>query len=199
MFREWIGERVLPQEQLAEIGKNIRLRKQIRTLEGAARALVFDVPKKYARYKRRCLEQGKWFRKQDDPQPNVLAPAEADILLLVMLRHARRASGMLQSAKWLTPIESRYLMQVLVDEATDFSCVQLAAMLELSHPKIRSWLACGDFRQRITREGISSSDDVRWIKGVTGVDDIEIQEIRTDYRQSPKLRALAEAVATHSC
>ena len=197
-FREWIGDRVLPREQLVEIGKNIQLRKQIRTLEGAARALVFDVPKKYARYKRRCLEQGKWFRRQQDPQPNALAPAEADILLLVMLRNARRASAMLRNAQWLKSIEDRYLMQVLVDEATDFSCVQLAAMLELSHPKIRSWLACGDFRQRITREGISGSGEVRWIQDVTGVDHIETQEIKTDYRQSSKLHALAEALATHS-
>lgn len=93
----------------------------------------------------------------------MLAPAEVDILLLVMLRNARRALELVQDSSWLTAVKDRHLMQVFVDEATDFSCIQLACMLELSEPRLRSWFACGDFRQRITRSGITGPDEVRWI------------------------------------
>jgi hypothetical protein len=191
---KWIGNRVLPQEQLIDLGKKVQARKQVRTLEAGARALVFSVPRQYARFRRQCFESGKWFRKESAKFPSKLAPAEADILLLVMLRQARRARSILENKKWLKPIEDRYLIQVMVDEATDFSSVQLAATTELSHPRFRSWLACGDFRQRITREGVSSADEVRWIQNTSGIEQIDLEQIKTDYRQSPKLHALAKAL-----
>ena len=104
---------------------------------------------------------------------------------------------MLPEARWLQPVRDLYLVQVMVDEATDFSCVQLAAMIELSHPNIRSWLACGDFRQRITRQGISDASDVAWINRVAGVT-VETKEIHTDYRQTQTLHAVAEALVRGS-
>ena len=63
-----------------------------------------------------------------------------------------------------------------------------------AHPKLRAWFACGDFRQRITRHGILASDELRWIAAKANVSQIEIRQIETDYRQSPRLRALAEAL-----
>lgn len=197
VFQNWIGTRQILRPQLEELGKLIQLRRHIRTLEGAARALVFGVPRVYARYRRRCLEQGKWFRTGIEVKARSLAPAEVDVLLLIMLRNARRTMLMLPDARWLEPVRDRYLVQVMVDEATDFSCVQLAATIELSHPRVRSWLACGDFRQRITRQGISDGSDVSWIDRVTGVP-IDTSEIETDYRQTPMLHAFAEALAIGS-
>jgi superfamily I DNA/RNA helicase len=85
-------------------------------------------------------------------------------------------------------------MQVLVDEATDFSAVQLACMLELANPKLRAWFACGDFRQRITRHGILAIHERSWIAAKANVFQIETRQIDTDYRQSPRLRVLAEAL-----
>jgi hypothetical protein len=197
VFQNWIGTRKVSRPQLEELGRLIQLRRHIRTLESAARSLVFGVPRVYARFRRRCLEQGKWFRTGMEVKARSLAPAEVDVLLLVMLRNARRGISMLPDARWLQPVRDRYLVQVMVDEATDFSCVQLAATVELSHPRIRSWLACGDFRQRITRQGISDAADLSWIARVTGVP-VDISEITTDYRQTPMLHALAEALATGS-
>jgi hypothetical protein len=56
---------------------------------------------------------------------------------------------------WLEDIRSRYIPPVFVDEATDFSAVQLGCMAELAHPSLRSWFACGDFMQRITQHGVA--------------------------------------------
>ena len=87
--------------------------------------------------------------------------------MLVMLRNARRIVQYPDGKRlelstqhdWLENIKSRYLMQVFVDEATDLSAVQLACTIELANPKLRSWFACGDLRQRITANGIQ--DDFR--------------------------------------
>jgi hypothetical protein len=197
VFQNWIGTREILRPQLEELGRLIQLRRHIRTLEGAARSLVFGVPRIYARYRRRCIEQGKWFPAGIEVKARSLAPAEVDVLLLIMLRNARRAMSILPDARWLQPVRDRYLVQVMVDEATDFSCVQLAATIELSHPNVRSWLACGDFRQRITRQGISDASDVSWIGRVTGVS-VDTSQIETDYRQTPMLHAFAEVLAMRS-
>ncbi|HVZ17150.1 MAG TPA: hypothetical protein VG897_08545, partial [Terriglobales bacterium] len=104
VFQNWIGTRQIDRPQLEELGRLIQLRRYIRTLEGAARSLVFGVPRIYARYRRRCIEQGKWFLTGVEVKATSLAPAEVDVLLLVMLRNARRAMSMLPDARWLQPV-----------------------------------------------------------------------------------------------
>lgn len=68
-------------------------------------------------------------------------------------------------------------------------------MVELSHLKLRSFFACGDFRQRITGHGIQSSAELEWIQSVTGLrDSIEVREISFEYRQTDRLKRFAAAL-----
>ena len=134
---------------------------------------------------------------------NVIGSDEADVLILVMLRNARRlleyGSGYrIQNRTghdWLEDIKSRYLMlQVFIDEATKaFSAVQLACMLELAHPTLRSWFACGDFRQRVTKDGLKDRQQLAWVAATTGAR-IEERKVSMGYRQSRELRELAAAI-----
>jgi len=94
----------------------------------------------------------------------VISPLEADSIILLMLKNARRIMQRIPNLPWLGPIAEKYVMQLYVDEATDFSAVQLACMLELTHPKLRLWFACGDFRQRITSSGITRLDEIEWVR-----------------------------------
>ena len=133
---------------------------------------------------------------------NRISRDEVDILLLAMLRNARRvlqASGgrnldVPAGHGWLETIKSRYLMQVFVDEATDLSAAQLACTMELADPRLRSWFACGDLRQRITAHGIQDESEVDWLNRVAGVT-IDIRRIDIGYRQSRRLRELSDALA----
>jgi hypothetical protein len=193
---QWLKDRRPSSEDLLELGNNLESRRNLRILELGARSLVYDVPAIYVRYRRRCLEAGKFYEQRAKGQSNLLSPSEVDILLLVMLRNVRRAQSRLGDAPWLKPLTGKYLMQVAIDEATDFSSVQLACMVELSHPNLRSWFACGDFLQRITRTGIRAEDELNWIQQVTNVGAIEIQRININYRQSAPLQALSKALAT---
>ena len=82
-----------------------------------------------------------------------------------------------------------YQNQILVDEVTDFSPVQIACMAALANPRIRSFFACGDFNQRLTTWGSRSIDDMKWV-----FPDIELKEITVSYRQSQQLNDLARSI-----
>jgi DNA polymerase III delta prime subunit len=192
---KWLGDRRPPATDMADLGHKVQLQRRLRILSGAPRSLVFAVPPIYSRFRTRCAGAGRWFRNMV-PRYNRISPAEADILILVMLRNSRRALRMLGETNWLKPIADRYVMQVLVDEATDFSAVQLACMLELANPKLRAWFACGDFRQRITRHGIRTVEELHWIAAKADVKEIETRQVQVDYRQSPRLKLLADALDT---
>src|ERR1017187_7621332 len=192
----WIGRRRLAQDQLLALGRKLLVRWKVRVLDGAARDLVGAVPAIYARFRRRSASRGVYYRKDAEASSfsSVLSPLETDVVILAMLRNARRSLERLPDAAWLQSITGRYVMQLFVDEATDVSSVQLACMLELSHPKLRSWFACGDFRQRITKSGITSHDEIEWLGRVAQVQNLEVREITSEYRQSERLKALARAL-----
>ena len=93
----------------------------------------------------------------------------------------------------LERLQRRYRTQVLVDEATDLSPIQLACMATLARPRTRSFFACGDFSQRVTDWGIRSVDEMRWV-----VSDVEIKEVFVVYRQSRQLHELAREIVKMS-
>jgi superfamily I DNA/RNA helicase len=133
---------------------------------------------------------------------NMISPDEVDVVLLVMLRNARRVLRHLEARHdlavqydWLETMRGRYLMQVFVDEATDLSAVQLACTIELANPDLRSWFACGDLRQRVTATGIRNEAEIEWLNRTTGVR-IDIRKIDIGFRQSRKLRDFSDALAT---
>jgi superfamily I DNA/RNA helicase len=185
------------QDQFRALGQKLQLRKQVRVLDTAARDLVFNVPAVFTRFRRRSAGHGIYYRPEAGAADlaSVLSPLETDVVILLMLRNARRAFRRLPDAPWLESISGRYFMQLFVDEATDFSAVQLACMVELSHPKLRSWFACGDFRQRITGSGIKSHDEIEWIRRTTDLRDLAVREITSEYRQSGRLRVLAQVLS----
>ena len=194
---ECLGDSVPPEQDYAKLGRVLVVRDGLRRLHRSARDLVFRVPTAYARFRREAMKENCWYL--DDIQSllsnNRISPAEVDILILCMLRNARVVGDAVRDSPWLDVIRDRYTGHLYVDEATDFSAVELACMLELAHPKLRSWFACGDFRQRITWSGLTGRDELGWIQKQTGVSDIEKREIKRYYRQSPRLIVLATELA----
>jgi DNA helicase IV len=156
---------------------------------------VLGVPRIYARFRPQAAKEGRLFRPEMSTQSSAIASDEVDVLILVMLRNARKLLTYNNSQKllnstnheWLESIKSRYLMQVFVDEATDFSAVQLSCMLELAHPSLRSWFACGDLQQRITANGLEDVSELQWLRSGSNAP-IDIEEVAIGYRQTHRLR-----------
>jgi superfamily I DNA/RNA helicase len=160
----------------------------------------------YARFRGQSVRDGRHFIPGEATTNffarNKITPDEVDVVILVMLRNARvllqysarRRLENVTSQDWLESIKNRYFIQVFVDESTDLSAVQLACTIELANPQLRSWFACGDLRQRITAIGLRNRAEIEWLNRVTGVR-IDIKEIEIGYRQSQRLRDLADALS----
>ncbi|MHC2432712.1 ATP-binding domain-containing protein [Bradyrhizobium sp. USDA 4451] len=207
LVSELVGARMPDRSQLKQLGSDIVLRSRIRALVQAPRSAVLGVPAIYSRFRRQAVREGSaFFKTGSDVSAFVarhqISAHEADILILVMLRNARRfaahaGSGRTHAAarnEWLARIQSRYLAQVFVDEASDLSAVQLACTVEMADHRMRSWFACGDLRQRITAHGISNTSEIEWVGRHTGVR-IDVCKVNVGYRQSQNLRELSNAFA----
>lgn len=193
---EILGERAPDDSELATIGAKLATASALRRILNAPRASVVGIAPIYRRFR---ATHGECF--VPDIDRSKISPAECDILLLQAIKSARwifasnrRLLTDPSIPGWLEAVRQRFFVQVFVDEATDFSAVQLACTLGLAHPGLQSWFACGDFRQRVTRHGIQECEEMQWISDRMGSRGIELREIAIGYRQSAKLRQLTQAL-----
>lgn len=80
-----------------------------------------------------------------------------------------------------------------IDEATDFSIIDLLAINSFKHPEISSVTLSGDIMQRITVDGLNSWEDFSRI-----VPGTERMDLEVSYRQSPTLLSLAQLIYERS-
>lgn len=191
---EWLGERGLTELDRADVGASLLVQASARRFVNPVKRYIDAFPKRYRVFRRERQSASTWYAK-DGVEARDIHPLELDIVLLGILRAAgdliSRANVLrdIESPAWssLQPILGHYRNQILVDEATDFSPIQLASMAALAHPRLRSFFACGDFNQRLTTWGTRSADDLKWV-----FPDFDIKEVSISYRQSKQLNALAQ-------
>lgn len=192
-IRDWLGERVPSDEWLKILGGEMTFQNALRRFRNAWKRYVLDVPASYRAFRRHCIAEQRYAYRAPD-NPTHIDVVELDAIVLLMLRSARELMqqefvrndlGQPQFFE-LARIASHFQHQVLVDEATDFSMLQLACMESLTSLKTQSFFACGDFNQRITGHGIRTLEQVRWIS-----ERIQDKRITTVYRQSRMLNAFA--------
>jgi hypothetical protein len=80
--------------------------------------------------------------------------------------------------------EQKYV--IAIDEASDFSLVEIAAISSFSHPKYNSVTLSGDLMQRMTDYGLSDWKQLKLL-----FPDLEQGRLTVSYRQSPILLGLA--------
>ena len=155
-----------------------------------------SIQKRYREFRSLRQKEGEWYQFQNENSLTIY-PLELDIVLLAILRAIRNLLDIAwddidNNAKgWaaLRPYKDIFRNQILVDEATDFSPVQLACMAALGHPRLNSFFACGDFNQSITTWGIRSHDELNWIDP-----GFATKELTVAYRQSQRLSNFAKAL-----
>jgi DNA polymerase III delta prime subunit len=193
---EWLGARSLNEVDLAEVGASLIVQANARRFVNPVKRYLDVIPKYYRAFRRERQTETLWYQ-QDEFEARDINPLELDIILLAILRAAgdllSRPNVLrdIDSPVWasLKPILGHYRNQILVDEATDFSPIQLAGMAALAHPRLRSFFACGDFNQRLTTWGSRSTADLKWVFA-----DFDIREVTVSYRQSKQLNELAHAM-----
>ncbi len=190
---EWIGERTLPDGELNKIGESLQTQVALRQFASPVKRYINGVAGRYRRFRRARQLENNWYV-ADLSSPTDVDPLEVDIMLLCVMRATSSLLGdrtirrNIDSAVYAPLKDFLGLVrnQIMVDEATDFSPIQLACIGALSSPEVRSFFACGDFNQRLTTWGSRSTDEMRW-----AFPQIEIRPIHVSYRHSRQLNELA--------
>lgn len=194
----FLGDRVPSASELEELDRLTVLRREVAFLATTHKSLTEGIPAAFQRFRRRGLrDDGPYAPTQRDRiVRGEIGASELDVVILAMLRSVRRLASRPDRTAVGTPlaiveaVRGEYRVQVLVDEAADFSAVQLGCMYGLSHPTFGSLFAAGDLRQRMTSSGILSSSELNLV-----APDFVEEKISIGYRQSPSLTAFASEVA----
>lgn len=194
---ELIRERDLAAPDLKDVGQILVLQRAAGRLAGAPSHYLRRMPQRYRRFRREMREACTWYPVNTHAKSSA-QPAEIDIIMLAMLRAAsaferdRLLAGRLADRRppMLDAIARLRRNQVLVDEMTDFSPVQLACMAALAKPVTQSLFLSGDFNQRLTLWGSRTEQQIDWV--APGID---LRRISITYRQSHKLAAFGRRLA----
>lgn len=190
---QWLGDSVPSDGVLLEIGQRISFQNGLRRFVSAFRRYVNDVPTSYQLFRKERGETEEFYC-ETASNPSHLSPTELDAIVLLMLRNCRTLLSQSFIEKNLSAprfeslrnLASLFRNQIMVDEATDFSMLQLACMESLTTLKSRSFFACGDFNQRITHSGVRTMEQIAWVSSR-----ISEKSITQIYRQSRALNAFA--------
>lgn len=187
------------EKTLVELGKRHLDLRSISPLTKGHEILLDQIPAYYNRFRRMLLREKSAYLKTDratDIRENKLSRSEVDLLIFIMLKNARsifkRHSDLLFDNTWLSnqileKIRAEYRVQVLVDEATDFSSLQLGCMFFLSHPRFNSFVLSGDLMQRVTNHGLAD-----WQECNLFLKKLEKHTLDKSYRQSARLLQIAK-------
>lgn len=192
---ESLAENIPSKDTLLNIGRQICLQNGLRRFINSHRRYVLEISQSYLNFRRDNANS--IFYKDIKNVRDQISPAELDGIVLLTLKNTRTlitqsfVSRSIESAKYayLTNITELFRNQIMVDEATDFSMLELACMANLSSIQTNSFFACGDFNQRVTSTGIRSDRQLEWI-----LPNIKKHTVRNVYRQSRALNRFAEAL-----
>lgn len=199
MLLAWLGtDRIPADDEIAELGKLLAEQSRLRRFERLERLFLRGIPARYKRFRTEMAKAERWYE-ATPAKTSDIHWQELDLVILATLQIANellgdyrsRAGSELPAAGPLATIRYIQRAQVLVDEATDFSRVQLACMNELANPSTGSLFLCGDINQRLTSWGIKSNEALGWIG-----EGVERKSITVSYRQSRRLVDLAKQIAT---
>lgn len=193
---EWLKGRTLSVAGLRAIGKQLILQAAARQFVSPVRRYIDGLARRYSSFRRESQASGKWYQPSGFNDREI-SPLELDAILLAILRGCSELINRptilrnIDNPIWapLNAVMGCYRHQILVDEATDFSPLQLACMGALAHPRLRSIFACGDFNQRLTTWGVRSPEELSW--SIPGLD---VRSVNIAYRQSRQLNELSRDI-----
>ena len=128
---DWLGDRGFGEDDRAAVGRRLLLVQALRRFANPVRSFVCGVPARYVRFRRARRAEGRWYT--EAASGRLANHFEIDVILLAILRSAgmlladRRIGSALDEPAYasLGSVVGAQRSQILVDEATDFSPVQL--------------------------------------------------------------------------
>jgi hypothetical protein len=199
----WMGEALPADADLRALGDRLALIRELRVLTRPVRLYTDRIPRVYAQFRRKRISEGSWYVPEaiDAVRRQAITGLEVDLLILTFLTRARELEERLTGARAeeldsgshfevVRALRAERRAQVLVDEATDFSPLQLRCMVALADPVTRAFYASGDLLQRVTAWGIRDMGQLRWVSSA-----LEVHEVAIGYRQTRQLTEFADQLA----
>ncbi|KPA19314.1 helicase UvrD, partial [Candidatus Magnetomorum sp. HK-1] len=177
----WLKDRVLSEEKLMKLGKNLIIQSHLRKFLNPLKLYIDNASSLYLLYRKEKVKNNSPWYTNDIKMQNDVNSVELDMIILLSLQNIKSLIQFFSENEisrrfpLADLIFSEYRNQVLVDEITDFSPIQLACMKALTNPKINSFVGCGDFNQRITPWGTRTIEEMNWILPKVEIKSINIQ------------------------
>lgn len=192
----WVRDQRMSVPALTMLGERLLLQRALTRLLAAPDGYLRLIARRYRAFRRARIADGRWYVSSKVAADSI-GQLELDMIVLAMLRAGMSMAGDITLMRRLNDRVPALLgeiikcqrNQIMVDEATDFSPVQLAAMAALANPLTSSFFACGDFNQRLTKWGSRSERDIQWL-----FPDIDIRRVDIGYRQTRLLSEFGAAL-----
>jgi hypothetical protein len=157
------------------------------------------IPRAYQEFREQSDEQRRFFVEEAQKHINdrVLTEQEQDVLLFHALQFVRDLATDIPSGLSGVPADVRAVLArmrilVCVDEAADFSPLEIACIERFATPNFGGVTLCGDLMQRVTESGLKEWSDLKDI-----ADNYDGRELRVSYRQTERLFAIAKDLYRH--
>lgn len=194
---EWLGNMAPSRDMLESINQSASKIRGIGPLYNPLNKFFNSIAARYGRFRKLKQEENKFYN-PNSALLKKISGMELDLLIFTKLRIAadllrkqQLANDESRLTSSLKPVKENYRAQVFVDEAPDFSPLQLGCMKLMAHPKLNSFFACGDFNQRLVSEG---TKDVGVIKEFLPGGNIDEKHISIPYRQTKSLYKFSQMV-----
>lgn len=177
------------------------LRRDLKDLnESVTMGRLFQIiPKSYQEFRESPDDQKRFFVEDAEAsiKERALTEPEQDVLLYHALQFVRDLADEIPSnmngvSADVRTILSRMRVLVCVDEAADFSPLEIACIERLANPNFGGVTLCGDLMQRVTEQGLKDWSDLEEISGK-----YEGRELCISYRQTERLFAIAKDLYRH--
>lgn len=191
------------QPEYEQIGQTAFYKKYFeRITKGIVANVLREIPMTYKKFRREQLAQNNESYDllvldelvKKDKNSRIHPDEQAFLLLFVNTVCYKLAKGFKRqydslSHPYINAHKSNCKPVIGIDEATDFSLIDLLAISSFGHPSISSITLSGDVMQRMTVDGLKSWEDFIELNPKTEIGDLEIS-----YRQSFTLCELAKLI-----
>jgi hypothetical protein len=164
------------------------------------RQIIELAPRAYARFRGEDNNRERYFSESATPELGVnpgISEPEQDVIFFHLLGWVRDVMPELPNdrngvPKSICSVLDRMKTNVCIDEATDFSPLEIACMERFAHPRRGGVTLSGDLMQRVTKDGLKNWDDLSELS-----QPFEHCELTTSYRQSERLFRIAKDLYAH--
>lgn len=178
------------------------LRKEVRDLnETLSLGRLFQrIPRSYQEFRETHDAQTRFFQQETEKEirDRLLSEQEQDVVLFhalefVQMLHDDIPADLAGVPGEVRGIIARLRLLVAVDEAADFSVLEIACMERFAKPGSGGMTICGDLMQRVTEQGLKEWSDLEALCAP-----YDPRNLQISYRQTERLFAIAKDLFQHA-